>query len=84
VVSELAPGAATGRHYHPGDVVAYLLSGSMVHTVDGKASETIRAGEAWHETERDVHEGRNPGSVPARFVTVQVSQKGQPLTVAVK
>src|SRR4029450_10589115 len=33
---ELAPGAAVGRHYHPGGAVAYILEGSMVWGLGGK------------------------------------------------
>jgi len=35
-VAEIAPGAATSEHSHPGYIVAYMLDGSITHTVKGK------------------------------------------------
>ncbi|MCY0855049.1 cupin domain-containing protein [Cupriavidus sp. D39] len=33
---DFAPGAAFGRHTHPGDEIAYVLDGTLEYQVDGK------------------------------------------------
>jgi quercetin dioxygenase-like cupin family protein len=35
-IAELAPGAAAGKHYHPGSELFYILEGSMILEVEGK------------------------------------------------
>lgn len=34
-ITELAPGAATAKHSHPGHVMGYVLEGGLVHQVEG-------------------------------------------------
>lgn len=83
-ITEIAPGERTPKHYHPGDVVAYVLEGSVIHTVEGKEPVTISAGQAFHEA-GEVHWGMNPSKTsPVKFLTVQVADKGQPATVPLK
>jgi quercetin dioxygenase-like cupin family protein len=36
VVAEIPPGAASGRHTHPGEELAYVLEGTIVLEVAGK------------------------------------------------
>jgi quercetin dioxygenase-like cupin family protein len=78
-VAEIAPGTATSEHSHPGYIVAYMLDGSITHTVNGKPPVTIHAGETWHEHE-EVHQGRNLSKTAvARFLTVQITEHGKPI-----
>src|SRR5438309_555987 len=84
-VREIAPGERTSTHYHPGDVVAYVLQGSVVHTVVGKQPVTFSAGQAFHESAKDVHFGMNPSAtLPVKLLTIQISDKDQPATIQVK
>ena len=84
-ITEIAPGERTPKHYHPGDVVAYVLEGSVIHTVEGKEPVTFTAGQAFHESAKDIHWGTNPSqSIPVKLLTVQITDKGQPSTVPVK
>lgn len=82
---EIAPGESTPRHFHPGDVVSYVLEGSVVHNVDGKAPVTFSAGQTWRETAKDVDFGSNASAtVPVKILGVQITDKGQPATILVK
>src|SRR5919204_3329924 len=47
-VAELAPGAVSGRHFHPGPGLAYVLQGALVLEPDGHAPMTLKAGESLH------------------------------------
>jgi quercetin dioxygenase-like cupin family protein len=82
---ELAPGAAVGRHYHPGDAFAYILEGSMVLELDGKPPVTLKAGDSGHVLPRQVHDDKNASaSKPVKFLVFHVTAKGQPLAISVR
>ena len=48
-IAELAPGAAAGKHYHPGSELFYVLEGSMILEVEGKprSDHEARRGEPY-------------------------------------
>jgi quercetin dioxygenase-like cupin family protein len=82
---ELAPGAAVGRHYHPGDAFAYILEGSMVLELDGQPPVTLKPGDSGHVLPRQVHDDKNASSSkPVKFLVFHVTEKGQPLAVPVR
>jgi quercetin dioxygenase-like cupin family protein len=84
-IAELAPGAASGRHYHPGDEALYVLEGSLALEYDGKPTVTLKAGESAHNAPKLVHNAKNPSTTtPVKVVTFMVGEKGQPLAVPVK
>jgi quercetin dioxygenase-like cupin family protein len=83
-ISELAPGAGSGRHRHPGTEVAYVLEGSMVVERDGGDSATVKGGESLANENGAVHNARNPGATPTRILTTYVVEKGKPLAEAVR
>jgi quercetin dioxygenase-like cupin family protein len=49
-VADIAPGAATGRHFHPTPRFVYVLEGAVVLELDSKPPQTFKAGEAFAET----------------------------------
>jgi quercetin dioxygenase-like cupin family protein len=84
-IRDIAPGERTTTHYHPGDVVGYVLQGTLVHTVQGEAPVTYSAGQAFSEREKDVHFGMNPSATTAvKLLGIQITDKGKPQTVPVK
>ena len=42
-VAELAPGAAAGKHTHPGPEFAYILDGALTLEPEGQALKTYNA-----------------------------------------
>jgi len=46
---ELAPSQATGRHFHPGHVVGYIVAGTIRFQVAGETETILEAGAAFHE-----------------------------------
>jgi len=82
-VSELAPGASSGRHRHPGTEVAYVLEGSMVIERDGETS-TLKPGDSLSDANGAVHSARNAGTTQTRTFTVYVVEKDKPLAEAVR
>lgn len=79
---EAGPGAATGRHLHPGHEVAYTLEGVGVLEIEGKSPVSLRAGEVFYIPARTVHEGRNPSTTaPLKLLVIRIHEKGQPITI---
>ena len=76
---EIAPGAAAGRHTHPGDEISYVLEGEGEILVDGQPARKIKAGDGLVIPGGAKHDARNTGTVPLRLVGVYVVDKGKPL-----
>jgi len=84
-ITEIAPGGSTPRHFHPGDVVTYMLEGSVIHTIEGREPVTFSAGQAWHEAAKEIHWGSNTSpATPVKILSIQITDKGQPPNVLVK
>ena len=81
---ELAPGAAFGKHWHPGEEIIYVLEGSLEYEVEGKPPVTLRAGDVLFVPARAIHAARNVGSVPGAELATYVVEKGKPLVTQVK
>jgi quercetin dioxygenase-like cupin family protein len=77
-IAEIAPGAMSGRHRHPGIEVAYILEGSVIIERDGQAPVTVNAGETI-KNEAAVHNARNPGTKPVKILAVYLVEKGKPM-----
>lgn len=83
-ITEIAPGAATGKHYHPGHEAVYVLEGSYMLEIEGKPPVTVKAGESVHNAPKLVHDAKNNTTAPVKLLVVLVGEKGQPLTVPVQ
>lgn len=82
---EIAPGAATGKHYHPGHEFVYVLEGVGHTEVQGKPEATVRAGEAVYLPPGQVHSTKNESATaPAKALVVYIGEKGRPLVVPVQ
>ena len=71
---ELAPGSATGLlHYHFGaDEMIYVLEGEVTLVEEGRAPETLRAGDAagWRAGDTLGHTIENRSDKPARLLEI--------------
>ncbi len=82
---EIAPGAATTKHYHPGTDFFYVMAGSLILEREGKSSVTYKAGDAGHQPLKQVHRAVNASTTdPLKGLGFLLAEKGQPLTVDVK
>jgi len=79
---EVAAGASTGRHTHPGDEIDYVVDGEGEWMVEGQANRKARAGDSIIIAGGSVHEARNMGASPLKVMAVFVVEKGKPLTTA--
>ena len=78
-VAEFQPGAAAGRHTHPGEEIGYVLEGQVWLEQDGKIPVTLKAGQAFIVHPGTVHNATNTGSGTARVVATYLVEKGKPL-----
>jgi quercetin dioxygenase-like cupin family protein len=66
------PGAATGRHTHPGPTVVVLLEGELEETqADGRV-RTLRPGQGFWKPAGTTHNVRNAGERPALAVAIHL------------
>jgi quercetin dioxygenase-like cupin family protein len=84
-IADLAPGAVGSKHYHPGPEFFYVLEGTMAHEPEGGPAHMMKAGDFGSNPNKSVHTIRNPSTTArARAIDFLVSDKGQPLVIAVK
>ena len=84
-LAEIAPGAATGKHTHPGYEFAYVLEGSGSLEIEGKPSIPLTPGTAIYQPSTQVHRGVNDSSTdPLKIFSVYILEKGHPLAIPVK
>jgi quercetin dioxygenase-like cupin family protein len=85
VLVELAPGASSGKHYHPGHEVNYILEGTGTLEVEGKPTVNLKPGMTNHFDLKQVHNVTNTGANDTlKLVAFFIVEKGQPLAVPVK
>jgi quercetin dioxygenase-like cupin family protein len=83
---EMAPGASTGKHSHPGTEIAYILEGSAAVEVAGKTVPvTQRRGTVSQLTPNGVHNVSNPSrSEPLKAIVFALYDKGKPKVTPAK
>ncbi len=79
---EVAPGGYTPRHSHPYEHEVFVLEGQGV-VYEGNTEHSLSAGDFVLVTPDEVHQFRNTGDVPMKFLClVPNSSIGQKVTVA--
>ena len=86
ITVEYSPGESSPAHRHNAQALVYVLEGSIVMQVKGKAPVTLGPGQTWDEGPDDVHVvSRNASdSAPAKYLVFMVKDKGAPILVPVK
>jgi quercetin dioxygenase-like cupin family protein len=79
-----APGAAFGRHTHPGEEIIYVLEGTLEYEVEGKPAATLKAGDVLFIPAGTIHAAKNVGSGNAAELATYVLEKGKPPLTLVK
>jgi quercetin dioxygenase-like cupin family protein len=77
----IAPGGSTGWHYHDGQVLAIVKSGTLTRTLADCSTEVTPAGESFVEPAgpQSPHVGRNLGTEPVVLLVAYVVPAGDPL-----
>jgi quercetin dioxygenase-like cupin family protein len=78
---EVAPGGHTPKHFHDYEHEVYVLAGSGV-VIDGDTERPLRQGDVVFVAPNDVHQFRNTGTGPMRFLClIPNSATGKNVTV---
>ena len=79
-LAEIAPGAATPTHTHPGHEFGYVLEGSGTLEIKGKPSIPLTPGTAIYQPSTQVHRGVNDSATaPLKIFSVYILEKGHPI-----
>jgi quercetin dioxygenase-like cupin family protein len=81
---DIDPGAAFGRHTHPGEEIIYVLAGSIEYQVEGKPPVTLKPGDVLFIPAGTIHAAKNVGSVTASELATYIVEKDKPLLTLVK
>ena len=83
---EYAPGESSPAHTHDAQALLYVLEGSIVMQVKGKAPVTLTPGQTFYEGPDDVHiVSRNASqTAPAKYVVFLAKGKGAPILTPLK
>lgn len=81
---DIAPGAVSIKHNHPGEEVAYVLEGVLEYRLEGRKPVTLKAGESLFIPSGVAHVAANVRSVKASELATYVVRKGEPLLAPVK
>jgi len=80
---DFGPGAAFGRHTHPGEEIAYVIEGALAYQVEGKPPVTLEAGEVLFIPAGTIHTARNVGRGNGAELATYIVEKGKPLVAMV-
>ena len=79
---EVAPGGFTPHHSHPYEHEIYILAGQGI-ALEGTDQHAIKAGDCIYVAPDDVHQFRNTGDQPLKFLClIPNSAMNQPATLA--
>jgi quercetin dioxygenase-like cupin family protein len=78
---EFDPGAAFGKHWHPGAEIVYVLEGSLEYAVEGRPPATLNPRDVLFIPAGTVHAARNVGRGLGAELATYIVEKGKPLVV---
>lgn len=81
---DIPPGVVAPNHRHPGEEIAYVLTGTLEYRLDDGAPVTVRAGEALFIPAGTAHSATNSGRDTASELATYVVEKDKPLITLVK
>jgi quercetin dioxygenase-like cupin family protein len=83
--AEYAPGASSGKHYHPRHVLIYVLEGSAINEPEGGPPITLKQGDVLYESPKLVHNFKNASTTaPFKVLSCGIGEKNQPRVVPVE
>lgn len=84
VLAEFVPGAAAGKHTHPGEELGYVLEGTLLLEVAGQPPRTLKAGDTFFIPAGVVHDGKNTGGGALKVLATYIVEKGKPVASPAK
>ena len=79
---EISAGFVIARHTHPGIESTYVLEGATELAIEGRATQTFKAGDSFQVPPNAPHGGKN-GDTTTRLLVNYIVEKGKPLATPV-
>jgi quercetin dioxygenase-like cupin family protein len=83
-LAELPPGAAAGRHTHPGIETGYVLEGELNLEIDGQPAKLLKPGDSYQIPAGAVHDAKVHEGKHLKVLGVYVVDKTKPLASPAK
>lgn len=83
-LAEIQPGAASGRHTHPGIETGYVLEGETTLSIDGQPDIVMKAGDSYVIPAGVPHDAKATGATQVKVLGIYVIERGQPLASPAK
>jgi quercetin dioxygenase-like cupin family protein len=77
-IAEIAPGASSGRHTHPGPETGYVIEGEFTLLVDGQPAKALKAGDSYQIPASAVHDVKSSDK-GMKVMAVYIVERGKPL-----
>ena len=83
-IVEFPAGAAEVPHTHPGELVGYLLEGSLDLMVEGKPMTSLKEGDGFIIEGGKVHAAKNTAKGSSKLLATVILEKGKPASAPAK
>jgi quercetin dioxygenase-like cupin family protein len=83
-IVEFPAGAAEVPYTHPGELVGYLLEGSLDLMVEGKPIASLKAGDGFIIEGGKVHAAKNTAKGSSKLLATVILEKGKPPSAPAK
>jgi quercetin dioxygenase-like cupin family protein len=77
-IAEIAPGASSGRHTHPGPETGYVIEGEFTLLIDGQPAKALKAGDSYQIPASAVHDVKSSDK-GMKVMAVYIVERGKPL-----
>jgi len=83
---EYEPGASSKSHRHDAYAFVYVLEGAIIMQVAGSEPVTVKAGNTFYESPKDIHlvSMNASDTEAAKFVVFSVKEKGAPVLIPIQ
>jgi len=82
-IAEIQQASATGKHFHHGDEIGYVLDGRVIIDIEGEWPRALKAGDTYRVEANKVHDLKVTGTGPGKVLAVYIVDKGKELAVPI-
>jgi len=84
VLTEIPEGVESGWHFHPGEEVGFILSGTVQMQIRGRDTLILNAGDGFLIPPRTPHNALDLGPGTGRMLSTYIVESGEPVATLVQ
>ena len=84
VLTEIPEGVESGWHFHPGEEVGFILSGTVQMQIRGRDTLILNAGDGFLIAPRTPHNALDLGPGTGRMLSTYIVESGEPVATLVQ